>query len=73
MDAVSRRINTRVSDGQYILDRGEKNEHHRSRGVAVMLEKRKKFGPLSLKPHQGKDLNLAHSKYSTWGMKVIFL
>ena len=40
--------------------------------VAAILEKQKNFRPLSLKPHHGKNLNLAQSKYSSWGMCDFF-
>ena len=38
------------------------------------IGKMEKIGPLSLKPHQGKNWNLAHGNlYSSWEISVIFM
>ena len=41
-------------------------------GSHVGKKKRKNFGPPSPKPLHGKNLNLAHVKYSPWETSVIF-
>ena len=44
---------------------------HGSRDMAAMLVKRKDIWPLSPKPLDGKNWNMAHVKYSPWETSVI--